>query len=80
MKVWIYDENSYPSGFAGGFVPEQMPESRGMGLKIEETTQPDKLSGDIVGVYRRDGESYENITGKVKAGEANEQSRVLWRG
>ena len=21
MNVWIYDENSYPSGFAGGFVP-----------------------------------------------------------
>ncbi len=22
MNVWIYDENSYPSGFAGGHVPE----------------------------------------------------------
>ena len=22
MNVWIYDENSYPSGFAGGWVPE----------------------------------------------------------
>jgi hypothetical protein len=21
MKVWLYDENSYPSGFAGGHVP-----------------------------------------------------------
>ena len=27
MNVWIYDENSYPSGFAGGFVPDAMPES-----------------------------------------------------
>ena len=27
MKVWIYDENSYPSGFAGGHVQAQMPES-----------------------------------------------------
>ncbi len=35
MNVWIYDENSYPSGFAGGFVPDAMPESRGMGLAIE---------------------------------------------
>ncbi|NMC21444.1 MAG: hypothetical protein GYA33_13615, partial [Thermogutta sp.] len=33
MNVWIYDENSYPSGFAGGWVPEEMPESRGRGLK-----------------------------------------------
>ena len=32
MNLWIYDENSYPSGFAGGLVPEAMPESRGRGL------------------------------------------------
>ena len=31
MNIWIYDENSYPSGFAGGWVPELMPESRGRG-------------------------------------------------
>ena len=31
MNLWIYDENSYPSGFAGGWVPEVMPESRGRG-------------------------------------------------
>ncbi|MBR4752916.1 MAG: hypothetical protein IK077_14260 [Thermoguttaceae bacterium] len=35
MKVWIYDENSYPSGFAGGYVPDAMPESRGSGLNVE---------------------------------------------
>lgn len=37
MKVWIYDENSYPSGFAGGHVPAQMPESyqNGTGLSME---------------------------------------------
>ncbi len=34
MKIWIYDENSYPSGFAGGFVPEALPESRGAGLDV----------------------------------------------
>ena len=25
MKVWLYDENSYPSGFAGGHVPASFP-------------------------------------------------------
>lgn len=25
LDIWIYDENSYPSGFAGGHVPAQMP-------------------------------------------------------
>ncbi|MBN2634222.1 MAG: hypothetical protein JXR66_11740 [Bacteroidales bacterium] len=36
MKVWIYDENSYPSGFGGGHVPDRMPESvnQGQGLKM----------------------------------------------
>ena len=37
MKAWIYDENSYPSGFAGGHVPAEMPESynQGQGLKMK---------------------------------------------
>ena len=37
MKVWIYDEDSYPSGFAGGHVQAEMPESynHGTGLKCE---------------------------------------------
>ncbi|MDO5309440.1 MAG: glycosyl hydrolase [Planctomycetia bacterium] len=34
MKIWIYDENSYPSGFAGGFVPDARPELRGVGLDL----------------------------------------------
>ena len=39
MKVWIYDENSYPSGFAGGHVPAEMPESynQGQGLRLIKT-------------------------------------------
>ncbi|MCB0732773.1 MAG: hypothetical protein KDC88_17250, partial [Ignavibacteriae bacterium] len=38
MNVWIYDENSYPSGFAGGHVPAEMPESynKGTGLILEK--------------------------------------------
>ncbi len=77
IKVWIYDENSYPSGFAGGFVPELMPESRGMGLSIEEANQPPKWSEDIAGVYQRAGDNYENITEKVKSGQQTEQLPCL---
>lgn len=38
LEVWIYDENSYPSGFAGGHVPAEMPESfnQGQGLALEK--------------------------------------------
>ena len=40
LQVWIYDENSYPSGFAGGHVPAEMPESveHGQGLEMTKTT------------------------------------------
>ncbi|WP_084490075.1 glycosyl hydrolase [Niabella ginsenosidivorans] len=35
MNVWIYDESSYPSGFAGGLVPDQMPESYNQGQMLQ---------------------------------------------
>ena len=45
MYVWIYDENSYPSGFAGGHVPHQMPDSykHGQALRMHKADrfQPD---------------------------------------
>lgn len=37
LNVWIYDENSYPTGFAGGLVPEQMPESYNQGQMLRMT-------------------------------------------
>jgi len=47
MNVWIYDENSYPSGFAGGHVPDEMPESfnQGQGLIMTKSeTLPDSCN------------------------------------
>ena len=45
LYVWIYDENSYPSGFAGGHVPHYMPDSyrHGQSLRIHraERFSPD---------------------------------------
>ncbi len=73
MNVWIYDENSYPSGFAGGFVPEALPDSRGMGLKFEEVEKLDKLDENIWYVFvptRFDSEgrptTYKDITKLAK--------------
>lgn len=34
MNVWIYDENTFPSGFAGGHVNAEMPESYNQGGSI----------------------------------------------
>lgn len=35
MNLWIYDENSFPSGFAGGHVAAQMPESNNEGVALK---------------------------------------------
>ena len=52
MKVWIYDENSYPSGFAGGHVPAEMPDSykHGAGLGMEVQDKLDVVLSDTVEV------------------------------
>ncbi|MDH7511740.1 MAG: glycosyl hydrolase [Clostridiales bacterium] len=39
LSVWLYDENSYPSGFAGGHVPAEMPEAIGLGLRMAKATE-----------------------------------------
>jgi len=59
MNVWIYDENSYPSGFAGGFVPEALPDSRGMGLRFEEVSRLDRIGENLWYVFDPAGK---NIT------------------
>ncbi|MDR0870966.1 MAG: hypothetical protein LBN39_09255, partial [Planctomycetaceae bacterium] len=55
MNVWIYDENSYPSGFAGGFVPEALPDSRGMSLNFEEVEKLDKIDENVRYIFDHDG-------------------------
>ncbi len=57
MNIWIYDENSYPSGFAGGHVPQVMPESRGRGLVFREEKQP--------GMAKKGSELFSGAVGDV---------------
>ena len=77
MNVWIYDENSYPSGFAGGFVPDAMPESRGKGLEIREQESPLKLDENCVAVFRPTQDGYENVTKQAKADAQLPQGKYL---
>ena len=35
LYIWIYDENAYPSGFAGGLLPYLMPKSYELGQGLE---------------------------------------------
>ncbi|MFH0990611.1 MAG: glycosyl hydrolase [bacterium] len=43
MNIWLYDENSYPSGFAGGHVPAQMPDAVRSGLGMSRVTELPKV-------------------------------------
>ena len=68
MKVWLYDENSYPSGFAGGHVPDRMPESYldGQGLKmVTADTVPTEPDTTLYMVLRRDGDRYVDVTARL---------------
>lgn len=67
LNIWIYDENSYPSGFGGGHVPAQMPESYNQGQGLKMTTYdilPDTLSGCFLCLIRTEG-NLKDITHEI---------------
>ncbi len=69
LKVWIYDENSYPSGFAGGHVPAAIPDAVRSGLRMTRMeTLPASFETEPVVVLRRSASGYENVTAQAKAG------------
>jgi len=78
MNVWIYDENSYPSGFAGGFVPEEMAESRGMGLSVKESGSLPAWDADMVSVYRVDGDGFQDVSRELREGKGVGESTACW--
>ena len=77
MLVWMYDENSYPSGFAGGFVPDAMPESRGRGLELKEEQAAAKWSDQTIAVYQLRDDGFQNVTARVRNGDALPEGRYM---
>jgi hypothetical protein len=68
MNVWIYDENSYPSGFAGGHVPAQMPESynEGMGLNPSDATQIPADYKKYFIILKKENEKYVDVISAIE--------------
>ncbi|MDD3036554.1 glycosyl hydrolase [Bacteroides sp.] len=67
MDIWIYDENSYPSGFAGGHVNEQMPESYNQGQGLDYTkveVLPDNAK-DYFLCLKKEGSTFKDITASL---------------
>ena len=80
MKVWIYDENSYPSGFAGGNVPDQMPEAAEKMIELDTLSQiPDTCKWEIVSVFQKEGDMIKNITSDYKNIGKNKSTYLVFR-
>lgn len=82
MKVWIYDENSYPSGFAGGHVPAEMPDSykHGTGLSMEIQEKLNVVVSDTIEVVLRKTElGFENITAAIETENGKEGTYYVFK-
>jgi hypothetical protein len=80
MNVWIYDENSYPSGFGGGHVPAEMPESynQGQGLRMTRfEILPDTASKYFLCLKEEDGK-YSDITSSIEKEEGKTGKYLLF--
>ncbi len=52
MKAWLYDEDSYPSGYAGGLVPKANETYRAMGLHMQRLTDEDTWPGHCLATFK----------------------------
>lgn len=79
MNIWIYDENSYPSGFAGGFVPEEMPEARGYGLAFNEMREVRGAGDNVLSVWRMsdDNTVAEDVTQAARTADGVKDGKFL---
>ena len=81
MNTWIYDENSYPSGFAGGHVPAQMPESynQGTGLQLHRFEQlPDDAASQYFLLLKEDNGRFADVTANIQAEAGKKGSYYLF--
>ncbi|RHJ84773.1 glycosyl hydrolase [Parabacteroides sp. AM08-6] len=81
MNIWIYDENSYPSGFAGGHVPEEMPESynQGQGLALTKTELlPDKTDEYFI-ILKKEGDKWTDISQNPDKYKSNKGEYYLYK-
>src|SRR5450432_1406720 len=74
LDIWIYDENSYPSGFAGGHVPAEMPASYNQAqmLSMQKTgTLPDS-SQYFIALEKQNNGTLKLVTDKNKTGASGD--------
>jgi hypothetical protein len=68
LVPYLYDENSYPSGFAGGHVPARVPEARTRYATAVFGEGPDDVPEDRLVLHAWDGVSPGEAVGKSEIG------------
>lgn len=75
LLAWLYDEDKWPSGFAGGWMTRKYPETRGVGL-VGEDIKPEALKDvfadkDTVAVFaqQKDGKGAPALPRRLAAGD-----------
>ena len=83
MKVWIYDENSYPSGFAGGHVPAEMPDSYKHGASLSMDIVQDlnglAFSDTIEVILKQTDNGFTNITSSYDSEKGKSGTFYIFR-
>jgi len=81
LDIWIYDENSYPSGFAGGHVQRAMPESydhpTAFDVKVVDALPEDCSEFSII--FLKEGDQFKDITAEVSDHAGKEGSYYLYK-
>lgn len=82
MYVWIYDENSYPSGFAGGHLPAEMPESyedgTGLSMEVQEVLNV-RFSDTIAVILEKSGDDFVDITSDFEIKKGSRGTFYIFR-
>ena len=80
LLIGIYDENSYPSGFAGGHVPDEMPESYNQGqCLLGELRHVAPKVGECYLCVLRQGEMFADITDRLADFQGQEGNYYVYR-
>jgi hypothetical protein len=79
LKVWIYDEDSYPSGFGGGHVPALMPDAALSGLRMTRVQgTPKSFARPPLVVLKQVLSHFEDVTGKVPTGHPDQATYYVF--
>lgn len=79
LKIWIYDENSYPSGFAGGHVPAEMPDAVRSGLRMTRVQgTPKAFARPPLVVLRQNLGGFEDVSAKLQPGTGDKAAYYVF--